>query len=138
MNIAVKSFNVVLISISFILAIVVAVKSQKPADEAKSSGDKNQKDIIFIHRTAIASSVLTAILLVLALGVFRFNNEKLYIANGILAFAVGITGGILGLLSMESYENNKSEFVKIGIAAGVLVFLAGLLVAYQVFWLKIN
>ena len=125
MFIAQKSFNVAVVFIAFILAIVATVKSQKPADEAKSSGDKKQKDIIFINNTAITASVLTAVLLLLALGVFHFTDKKIYLVKGILGIAVGITGGFLMGVGWFAYEDNKAEFAKIAIAAGIFILLAG-------------
>ena len=69
--------------------------------------------------------MLTAVLLLLALGVFHFNTGKLYLVKGILGIAVGFTGGFLMGFGWFAYEDNTAEFAKIAIAAGIFILLAG-------------
>jgi len=129
MFLAQKSFNGVSVFIAFILAVAAAVMTQKPADEAKKltkepSEDKTAKRIIKINIIAIVAAVLSGVLLLLAFGVFHFNTRKLYLAKGILGLAVMFAGIFLtgfGFL----YEDNKADFVKIAIAAGIFIAIAG-------------
>ena len=69
--------------------------------------------------------VITAVLLLLALGVFHFTDKKIYLVKGILGIAVAITGGFLMGVGWFAYEDNKAEFAKIAIAAGIFICLAG-------------
>ena len=137
-----KSINVVLVAITFILAVVAAAKSQKMADDIRNIGSaipddiidigsvipNDFKKIVHINNASIATAVLSAVLLLLAIGAFHFNTKTFGMVKGALCVVVLILGFVLigfsASLMKKKYSNNEYMFVKVAIASGVFCLLS--------------
>ena len=126
-----KSINVVLVAITFILAVVAAAKSKKPADKIRDAGPDVPaivKNIVHMYNASIATAFLSAGLLLLAVGAFHFNTKAFALVKGALCVVVLILGFVLigfsaSLMNSDSFFND-SMFAKVALAAGVFCLLS--------------
>lgn len=126
-----KSINVVLVAITFILAVVAAAKSQKLADDIRDVGSdvpNDFKKIVHINNASIATAVLSAVLLLLAVGAFHFNTKTFGMVKGALCVVVLILGFVLigfsAPLMKTDYSSKEFMFVKVAMATGVFCLLS--------------
>ncbi len=93
-----KYFNVGLVAATFVLAFITAVLSTKDADNANQVGaivSEDNKKIMHVNNTAIATAVFTAILFAMAIGAFHFNTKLFGMVKAALCVIILILGLIL-------------------------------------------
>jgi hypothetical protein len=129
-----KSLNVVLVAITFILAVATAVLSTKDAKNAKQVEDagvelpKELKSIKHVNNSAIATAVFTAILFLMAVGAFHFNTKLFGMVKGALCVVVLILACILIGFGAQLTDNKLTEmylnYKYTSIATGVVGLFA--------------
>jgi hypothetical protein len=126
-----KSVNVALVALTFVLAVATTAWSAKDAKDLQQAADAGMplpaeaKALLNLYKSSMAMSVLSAVLLLMAIGAFHFNTKVFGVVKAVLCVVVLV----LGLMSiafgsqLTNLPNNK-QYGSSGIAAGVVSVLA--------------
>ncbi len=126
-----KSLNVVLVAVTLVLALATTGMSAKDAKDIQKAVDaglpvpSELKALLNLYKSGMAMSVLTAILLLMAIGAFHLNTKAFAVVKSVLCILVLITGLMLLVFGAQltNLPSNK-QYGNTGIAAGVLSILA--------------
>jgi uncharacterized BrkB/YihY/UPF0761 family membrane protein len=126
-----KSINVALVALTFVLAMATTAWCAKDAQDVQKAADAGfpipgeLKALLNLYKAGIAMSVLTAILLLMAIGAFHFNTKVFGIVKAVLCVVVLVIGFmVIGFSSQLTNLPSNKQYGSAGVATGVVSILA--------------
>lgn len=126
-----KSVNVALVALTFVLAVATTAWSAKDAKDFMQASDAGMqlpaegKALVNLYKSSMAMSVLSAVLLLMAIGAFHFNTKLFGVVKAVLCVVVIVLGFMaIGFGAQLTNLPTNKQYGSTGIAAGVVSLFA--------------